>query len=215
MDQNEITERALTVPEQAKAIMIKSNEDYVRAGEILLVIKDLRKEIDSFFDPICKKAFEAHKEAVAQKKRADAPLVEAEGIIKPRIGAYLAEQEKIRQAEETRLREVARKEEEDRRLLDAIAAEQAGEKEEAAAILDEKPQVAPIIVPKSVPKVSGVSTQELWDFEITNESLIPRQYLTPDIKAIGKVVDGLKSKTNIPGVRVFSTTIIKAGRRAT
>ncbi|MFA6290154.1 MAG: hypothetical protein WC637_00155 [Victivallales bacterium] len=214
MDQNEITERALTVPEQAKAIMIRTNDDYVRAGEILLVIKDLRKEIDSFFDPICKKAFEAHKEAVAQKKRADAPLVEAEGIIKPRISAWNAEQEKIRQAEEMRLREIARKEEEERRLQEAIQAEAFGQKEEAAAILDEKPQVAPVIVPKSVPKVQGISTQKRWTFRISNPALIPREYLTIDEQKIGAVVRALKDQAKIPGVEVYSEDVISAGRRA-
>ena len=214
MDQNEITERALTVPEQAKGILIRTNEDYIKAGEILLVIKDLRKEIDSFFDPIAKKAYEAHKEVVAQKKRADAPLVEAEGIIKPRISAYLAEQERIRREEESRLREIARKEEEDRRLLDAIAAEAAGENEEAAAILDEKPMVAPVIVPKSVPKVQGISTQKRWTYRITNPALIPREFMAIDEQKIGAVVRAMKDQAKIAGVEVYSEDVIAAGRRA-
>lgn len=213
MDQNEITERALTVPEQAKAITITTSDDYVRAGELLLVIKDIRKEIDATFDPIIKKAHETHKEAVAQKKKVDAPLVEAEGIIKPRIAAYMAEQERIRREEEARLREIARKEEEERRLLEAIAAEESGQKEEATAILEEPAYVAPVIVPKTTPKVQGISMQKRWTFRIVNPSLIPREYLTIDEQKIGAVVRALKDQASIPGVEVYAEDTIAAGRR--
>jgi len=213
MEQNEIVERALTIPDQAKSIIIQSNDDYVRAGEILLTIKGLRKEINSFFDPICTKAFEAHKEAVAQKKRADAPLVEAEGIIKPRIAAWNAEQERIRKAEEDRLREEARKQEEERRLEDAILAEQSGNKEEAAAIMDTPVQAPVVVVPKSIPKVAGVSMTKQWKFRITDANKIPRQYLTVDEQKIGAIVRALKDQANIPGVEVFSVDSVSAGRQ--
>lgn len=222
MDQNEINERALTVPEKARAITINSNEDYVQAGEILLVIKDLRKEIDTYFDPIIKKAFDSHKEAVAQKKRAEAPLVEAEGIIKPKIAAYLAEQERIRREEERRLQEIARREEEERRLAEAIKAEEEMKKagmarEEAAkqaAVILEKPiHVAPVVVPKVVPKVQGVSTSKRWTFRIVNPAIIPREYLMVDEQKIGSVVRAMKEKTNIPGIEVYSEDIVSAGRR--
>jgi hypothetical protein len=213
MEANEIQERALTVPEQAKAIIIITNEDYTRAGEILLTIKDIRKEIDATFDPIIKKAHEAHKEAVAQKKKIDAPLIEAEGIIKPRISDYLAEQERIRRAEENRLREIARKEEEERQLMEAIAAEQAGETEEAAAIINEPVYVAPVVVPKSVPKIQGVSTQKRWTFRVVDPSKVPREYLAVDEQKIGAVVRALKDQCKINGVEVYSEDIVTAGRR--
>src|SRR5690606_19711824 len=94
--------KALSVPDQAKLIQITDDESFQKAGVLLLSIKDIRKEIDRTFDPIVKKAHEAHKEAVAQKKRVEAPLVEAEGIIKPRILKYQQEQERKRREEEAR-----------------------------------------------------------------------------------------------------------------
>lgn len=214
MNQQEITERALTVPDQARAIEIKSNDDFVHAGEILLVIKDLRKQIDETFDPIIKKQHEAHKEAVAQKKKVDAPLVEAENIIKPRIAAWSAEQERIRREEEARLREEARKQEEERRLQEAILAEQSGQKDEAEAIIETPVQVAPVVVPKSVPKVAGVNMVKQWKFRIVNPALIPREYLTPDEIKIGGVVRALKDQAHIPGVEVYSVDNVSAGRRS-
>lgn len=209
----EIQERALTVPEKARIVKIMDDKTYEAAGEILLQIKDLRKQIDAAFDPIIKKAHEAHKEAVAQKKRADAPLVEAENIIKPQISAYLAEKERQRREEEERLREEARKQEEEERLRAAIAAEQAGQKDVAEEIMEAPVVVAPVVVPKTAPKVAGISTQKRWAFRIANEKLIPREYLKVDEVKIGGVVRALKDKTNIPGVEVYSEDIVAAGRR--
>jgi hypothetical protein len=206
----EVTTLALSVPDQAKQIaVIKTAEDYIRAGEVLLTIKDIRKKIEATFKPIKQKMDAAKKEVLDQEKAADKPLADAEAWIKPRISAYLAEQEKIRQAEETRLREIARKEEEDRKLAEAIAAPP----EEQAAILDEPVQVAPIIVPKAVPKVQGISTQKRWTFRITNPALVPREYWSIDEKKIGAVVTGLKDQARIPGVEIYSEDVVSAGRR--
>jgi seryl-tRNA synthetase len=222
-EQRQVAERALTIPEQARSIEITSNEDYTRAGELLLIIKDLRKQIDSTFDPIIKKQHEAHKEAVAQKKKVDAPLVEAEGIIKPRIASWNAEQERIRREEEARLREIARKEEEERRLAEALAAEEEAKRngasrEEAAAevetILNEPVYVAPVIVPKSTPRVQGISTVTRWKFRVVNPTVVPREYLVVDEQKIGGVVRAMKDATNIPGIEVYSEDSISAGRRA-
>lgn len=213
MDTKEITERALTVPEKAKAIIIKSNDDFTKAGEVLTVIKSLRKEIDATFDPIITKAHEAHKEAIAQKKKVDAPLIEAEGIIKPRMAAWNAEQERLRREEEDRLREIARKQEEERRLKEAVAAEQAGNKEEAEAIIEAPIETPPVVVQKTTPKVAGVSFSKQWKFRITDPNKIPRQYLKVDEVAIGGVVRSLKGATNIPGVEVFSVDNV-SGRAA-
>ena len=49
---NEVTTLALSVPEQAKQISIKTMDDYVRAGEIMLTIKAIRKKITETFKPI-------------------------------------------------------------------------------------------------------------------------------------------------------------------
>lgn len=211
----EVNNLALSVPDQAKQIAaIKTNDDYTRAGQILLTIKDIRKKIESTFKPIKQKMDAAKKEVLDQEKAADKPLLEAEAWIKPLISGYLIEQERIRKEEENRLREQARKEEEERQLQAAIEAEQNGSKEEAEEIISAPVQAAPVVVPKTVPKVAGISQRENWDFEIVSESLLPRQYLMPNLVAIRQVVRGLKGNANIPGVKVFKTSSIAAGRAA-
>jgi hypothetical protein len=211
----EVNALALSVPDQAKQITtIKTAEDYTRAGNILLVIKDIRKKIENTFKPIKQKMDAAKKEVLDQEKAADKPLAEAEAYIKPLISGYLAEQEKIRQAEEARLREIAKKEEEQRQLEAALAAEAEGQTEEAEAIISAPVQAAPVVVPKTVPKVAGVSMTKHWKFNIVDAAKVPRQYLMVDEQKIGAVVRALKDQANIPGIEVYSVDSISAGRRA-
>jgi len=208
-----VTQKALNVPEQAAIIKITDSQTYEAGCNVLLVIKDLRKEIDAAFDPIIKKAHEAHKEAVMQKKKADAPLCKAEGIIKPKIALYQAEQEHIRRKEELRLRREAEKAEEERRLAEAVEAEKAGDKELAEEIIAAPVEVAPVILAKTTPKVAGVVMKEIWKFEVTDINQIPREYMMPDLTKIGGVVRALKGQTKIAGVKVYAENNIAAGRK--
>jgi hypothetical protein len=211
----EVNTLALSVPDQAKMItVIKNNNDYRRAANILLTIKDIRKKIEATFKPIKQKFDAAKKEVLDQEKAADRPLIEAENWIKPLISGYLIEQEKIRQAEERRLQEQARKEEEERRLLEAIEAEKNGQQDEAQAIIDAPVQAPPVVVPKAVPKVEGISMRENWKFRITSEKAIPREFLKVDEVKIGAYVRAMKSAGNIPGVEIYNEATIGAGRRA-
>lgn len=184
----EVERKALSVPEKARSIEIKDNETFVRAGELLKAIKDIRREIDETFDSVIKKAHEAHKEAVAKKKKAEAPLLEAEGVIKPRIAGYLAEQERIRQAEERALREEARIREQEARLAEAVHLESVGETEAADAVLDEPIATPPIELPKTTPKIEGISSRKAWKYRVKNPLNVKREYLILDEKKIGALV---------------------------
>lgn len=211
----EVNALALSVPDQAKQITaIKTDEDYTRAGNILLTIKEIRKKIEATFKPIKQKMDAAKKEVLNQEKAADQPLAEAEAYIKPLIAGYMAEQERLRLEEEKHLREIARKEEEERQLQAAIQAEAEGQKEEADAIISAPVQAAPVVVPKSIPKVAGVAMVKQWKFRVVDAAKVPRQYLMVDEQKIGAVVRALKDQTNIPGVEVYSVDSISAGRRA-
>jgi galactitol-specific phosphotransferase system IIB component len=209
----EVNALALSVPEQAKQITIKTMADYTRASDIIMSIKAIRKKITDTFKPIKQKMDAAKQEVLDQEKAADAPLKEAEAWLSPQIIEWNREQERIRKAEEDRLRAIAQKEEEERQLAAAVAAEQSGNKEEAEAIIETPVQAAPVIVPKAVPKVAGMSIRENWKFRIIDEKKIPREYLKVDEVKIGQVVRAMKSAANIPGVEVYNEGTV-SGRRA-
>ncbi len=208
----DVAARALTVPDLARTIEIRDNESYMRAGEMLTAVKGLLKEIDAAFDPICKRAHEAHKEALNQKKRAAEPLLEAERILKKGIADYQAELERQRREEEARLREEARRREEEARLAAAIAAEKEGEKALAEEILNEPVIPAVVVSAPPPPKLAGVSSRKVWKFRIADAALVPRQYMIPDTAAIGRVVAALGPRASIPGVEIYEETVIAARR---
>ena len=69
--------------------------------------------------------------------------------------------------------------------------------------------VAPIAQAET-PKVTGMATREEWLYEITDPTLVPREYLVVDEAKIGKITRALKADTNIPGVRVYSRRVLAA-----
>jgi len=203
-DTKQLETEVLTVPEKARALKIVDNDTYALAGNMLVQIKGLRKQINASFDPIINKAYQAHREAVAQKKKVDAPLVEAEGIIKPALRDYDTKQEQIRRQAEQEAHEAAHKAEVDRKIAEAVAMEQQGDNQGAEQVISEPVYIPPIVLQKTVPKVQGVSFTERWTFRVVDADKIPRSYLVPDEVKIGQVVRALKASSNIPGVEAYS-----------
>lgn len=214
VEEKEIQEKALALPEQAKGIKVTDDVTLKQADDFLTQIKEVRKELAEYYDPEIKQAHQLHKNLLAKKKDAEAPLIEAESHLKPQIANYMAEQECKRKEEEDRLRRQREKEEEERRLQAAIEAEEAGEAEAAEALLEEQTYVPPAPAPRATPKLNSTISQR-WKWGITNEAQIPREYLKIDEVKLNKVVTALKGNTQIPGIRVYpeSTVSGKSTRR--
>lgn len=219
-----VTALALTWPERAQALTIQTAAHYTQAGEFLKDIKALRKEIDATFDPIISKQYDAHKEACGQKKRADAPLAEAEQILKRGLIAFDSEQERLRLLEERRLQALARQEAEAQQLAEAAAKEAEANaatdlteayhlRREAEAVLAQPTVTPTVAVPTFTPKVAGLSYREVWRFRVVDETKIPREYLTRDDIKIGGVVRALKGATAIPGIEVYAEKVASAVSR--
>ena len=144
---------------------------------------------------------------------AKAALKKAVETIDPKITKFELDREKARLAEEAKLREKARVEEQ--KLLDAAQKlrdkgkdVQAAAKEEAAASI-----VTPAVA-STIPKIAGTYHTEEWDMEILDAALVPHpEYTMPNDKkilGIGKATDG---KIEIPGVRFFKRRT-QASRKA-
>jgi hypothetical protein len=207
VETNEVETKALSIVDQAKAVKVIDSESYTAAGGLWKAIKDMMKEVSDTFDPIITAAHASHKKALEQKAKFYTPLEKAYKDVKKLMSDYDTAQEAIRQAEEARLREIARKAEEERLLMEAIAAEAVGEKEEAAAIINEPVYVPPVVVQKEVPKVQGMSFRTIWKFRIVDGTKIPRNYMIPDEVKIGQVVRALKKESNIPGIEVYEERV--------
>jgi len=217
----ELQTRTLSVPDRARSLAIVTAADYVAAGELLKVIKGLRAEIGETFDPIISKAHEVHKEAIDQKRRVDAPLCEAEGILKPRIARYLQEQERLRQEEELRLRKIEQEEAERRQLEEAVALDAIGETTLANEILDAPIVPIPVVAPRTVPKVQGIAMTTRYSASVTNlmdlvravaAGRAPIQCLKADDVFLNQQARAMKEALSYPGVRLNKESGISARR---
>lgn len=209
----ELTRQVETFPAQAQGLLVVDEPTFVRAGELLLTIKGLRKAIEETFGPIVAKAHATWKEAIAQRKKHDEPLDQAERVVKGQLADYHDAQERIRRAEEQRLRDEAA-------LLEAAEAEAAGDTELAQDILETGPTVA-VVVPTSTPQMAGISYRETWGAEVTDIKALcehvvktgQTNLVEPNMTALNGLARSLKDTLRIPGVRAVKSRSVAAGRR--
>lgn len=137
-----------------------------------------------------------------------APLRRRELALKQAIGDYQAA---VRAAAERARQEAAREAERERqRLAKAAAKAEAEGRERAAEKLEQRAQqvVEEYVPPPEAP--SGISTREVWRFEVTDPAQVPREYMSVDERKIGAVVRALKNQAGIPGVRVWCEQVVVA-----
>lgn len=203
------------VIKQASSFTIVSQDIYENAGKFLLKIKDLKKEISKTFDPLVKKAHEAHKEATTQRNKHLEPVEKAEYILKTKCKKYendmamKAEAERIKAEEEKQKKIDAenkrRQDEADKRrkdeaeVMDVDVKEVEPEKvEEATADDVEVNQPLP-----TIDKVSGLGIRRVHKWKIVDAGKVPKKYWVIDEQIISAEVRLLKEKTSIPGVEVY------------
>ncbi len=188
---------------------VVDSESMAMADTTIKDINSRLKAIDEKLEPRRDAAAKLHKSIVDLIKELKKPLEEAKKYLQGEGKRYLTEQEKIRQAEEARLREEARKAEEERRLAEALQAEAEGNKEEAQAIIEEEIYVPPPVVEKTVPKVDNRLFTKRWSGKGTDLMAAIRfisvnhQYknlLTFDQTAINNLARSIKGKSPVPGI---------------
>lgn len=194
----------------AAGLVIRTEDAYRAAAERLKEIKGALAQIEDARTRITKPINDSLREVNAQARTAAEPFKADELTIKHAMLAFSDEQDRLREIEQRRANEIARKEQARlQEIADRAAAKGQENKAEqfqgrAAAVVAPVSQVA-------APKVGGISIPKVWTFEITDASLIPREYLLVDETKIRKVVAALKGSTNIPGVRVTEVKRIAAG----
>jgi ribosome-associated toxin RatA of RatAB toxin-antitoxin module len=208
-----VTMMAVALPDQARGFVITDAATYQRVCEFAVGIKALRLEIAETLDPHIRRAFEAHRELCAEKKRAEADAILAERIVKDLIVAWDVAQEQQRTAERLRLDAEARAVVTEAVIERAAAAEAAGDLGAAAAILDE-----PIIVPTSSvptpPRPAGLASRVTWRAQVTDLLALVRyvaanpQYLPllqPNTKTLDQQARSLQARLALPGVQAVGT----------
>lgn len=227
---------------RAKNIVIDSPQACEDAAGFLRDLKTARNKIQEWFAPLVEAAHKAHKALTNRRGEVDLPLATAESTVKNKLQVYHTAQERIRKAEEDRLRREAEERERQRvaeenarldqerlareaaALEEATRLEAAGQNEAADAVLTtavnepapppvQYVEPAPVFVPRTVPKTPGVTFKETWDFEVEDFAKLPDNLKLPNLPEIRRRVQSLRGNHQIPGVRAFPVTGVSASGR--
>lgn len=218
----EIEERTRGWAAEASAMTVRTPDAYRRAADLLLAVKDLRKQLNEAYDDNIADAHRAHKNLVAKKASFEAPLVAAERTLKARMLDYQQEQERVRREQERKLREEARKIEEEARIKEATRLEAEGRQKEAERLIDAPIFTPPVTVAPPTPKVQGVSYRETWSAEVVNmralcravaDGSVPTEYVTANMTALNARARADKAGFAVAGCRSIVNKQIAAGGR--
>lgn len=229
VDSRAVTSEASGWPDRAKATVITDSASYMAACELLKGIKALRAKIAETFDPHIKRAYDAHTALCKEKRTAEAPLTEAEGVLKRLCAAYDDAQERLRVLEEQRLQALAREDEERRRLNEAAALEREGNAtgdatlvDEAHALLEQPIEATTVLAERTIPKVAGISYRDTWSARVVS---LPKliayvaahpqhaNLLVPNQAALNSLARSLKGGMAIDGVSAVCQKITAASGR--
>lgn len=180
---------------------------YRLMGNYPALLKKAIKFFDDLYDPRIKESNNHTKALREDKARLQKPAQAALQYANQELFAYEEQQAAIARAEAVKIAAEERQKEETKREQLATLAKEAGEEKLAESIIA-APREDPVVVPQvKLPDIEGRHYRESWEFQITDPSALPREYLAPDEQKIGKIVRALKQTTNIPGVRVFMRKI--------
>ena len=231
---DDLNTEALSWSARAKGLRVVDAESCRRASELLRSVKGLRSDIASWFAPHVDAAMEtkrkaeaARKALVDEKDRMEAPLVEAETVLKRSLLTWEAAEEERRRAEERRLQAEAQARAEQATLeaaaameLEAQATGDAGLQQEAEDILAQPIEAPVVSVASSVPKVQGVTYRSTWKAHdvIDVKALagavaagsVPPGFLTPNLTAINQFARATQGAQAVPGVRFYEDRQIAA-----
>ena len=223
MENNEVQlkQEALQLKQSVTSLLVKTQEQYNNASEILLKVQERKKLINAWFDPLVKAAHAAHKALKDRQNDILAPVVDAESKIKYEMQNYIIEQDRIQAEAQRKLDEEAERKRKELEEKARIAAE-AGKEEKAEKLLDKaQATVAPIVAPSvqtTTRTDAGLtSIKRHTEVTITNLNALIKQIasgfvpstvceiseskLIRWIDAAGiKSVDGVVIRFNVPGL---------------
>ena len=219
---------------RARGLHVIDKQTYLNASHLLTSVKHFRVEIAAWFAPHIDAAMEtkrkaeaARKALVDEKDRMEAPLVEAEGLLKRSLLAWDEKQEQARLEQERQLQAEARKRAEELTLAAAAALEAEANAVGDAAMLQEahdilaQPIDTPVVtVTKLMPKVQGVTYRDNWkaheDVDIkalaaaVAAGTVPTTFLLPNMTALNQFAKATKGTQKIAGVRIWNDRQIAA-----
>lgn len=201
----------------ATSFAIDSPEMYTAADEQLKLIKQAIKDCEAqrteLVAPLNVAVKRINDIFRSTKERMEAAAKKLSGLMLE----YQAAERLKAENERRRLEELQREKQERQRLeaerltneaMGKVGEERMQTLEQARELEMNAEQQAPIVVEMAIPKATSSHVRTNWTFEITDISLIPREYLVVDEKKIRSIVKAMQSATKIPGVRAYEEKTI-------
>lgn len=173
----------------AQEMVIASADDRVRATDVLSKMKTVAKMIKEREEAITKPLNEALSSARDLFRPMKQNLAEAESVVKTKMLAYDA-------AEEKRIAE------EQQKIAEKV---EAGKMKPETAM--KKIENIGEVKTSVQGKVGQTQTRTVKKYRVVDESKIPREYLVPDM---GKITEAFKAGKVVPGAEAYEEKIISA-----
>lgn len=220
--------------DKARGFAVTDKQSCENASYLLRSIKTLRGQVQAWFAPHVEAAMETKRKAEAARKgltdeqaRIEAPLIDAESVLKRSLLDYEAQEERARLAEEQRLQAEAQRRAEEVTLAAAAAMElearATGNVEmlaEAADILEQPIEAPVVVVAKQTAKVQGVTYRDNWKAHpsVNVKALaaavaagtVPETFLTVNMTAINQFARATHGAQPVPGVKFYNDRQIAA-----
>jgi hypothetical protein len=206
----------------ARSVEVKSREDLESANRMFLAIADREKKVGEFLDPHIQRAFQAHRALTEEKRKLMAPLAAAKEFLRKAMNRYVMEEEEKRKKEEMAAREIAQREEEDRKLRLAEMAEKKGMDRLAEQIIQQPVDVplSAVALPTVKSELEKMTVTDVWKFEVYDfpqfvaavadpASAIPLTVLDYKPAVIKTFVNTLKDTMKWPGVKVWKERSVR------
>lgn len=175
MEEHVLKSEITTVEEKVKEITVTDKQTFEIAGELIIELDRLVKQIKEYWKEPKERAFQAHKAITAKESEMLRPVTDRRNDLASKIKKYLTDQERIRREEQARLDAERMKREQaerDKLAKQAAKAEEKGNAEKAEALREKinDVYVAPSIVVPEVEKTTRMDTGTVSvtkDIEVT------------------------------------------------
>ena len=194
----------------AKAVVVTSAAERAVAIGLIKSCKEKRDAVVKFFSDSKKKAHETWKAIVANEKSFTDKLDVYEKAARVAIGTYDDAQERVRLAEETRIKAAAEIEAKKNRRALEFAAAHTKDEDKKAELLDKAAAVQAdfVSVPSKVEKQAGEGSRKIWKYRIVDVDKIPRAFMEPSDSLLKAMATSQKEKAKVDGVEFYYETSI-------
>lgn len=183
-------------------VEVKDKQDLEKATDKLRIIQNLRKQVNEYWGELIKAAHSTWKNLNNKKKEMLRPIETVENVLKEKINVYLDEEEKKRQGIQAKIKADIQKQ---REIIKAEMEKETGEEQKEILEMQADLISQNIVLPQ---KNEKISQRYVYDYEVTDESKIPREYLMINEIKIKQKIREQKEDTKIPGIKVIKKRIL-------